>query len=254
MNMTTHATLTDVNAGYHHIRLYKFGYNEYNESFQLEKGTSYIINDLFKPFIKKGAEEKYYVKVARITTFLLIIFSLFVTSTLDRISDAWIFILNASAGVGLVLIFRWFWWRINAWSEITAIVAPFVILPFIYNKVEFPYTILIIVGWTTFWWLLVTLLTPPESDETLKSFYRKVHPGGRGWRKVASELPDVEGDSGYKYLFLNWFLGLLVVLFSLFGTGKIIFKDYLTGILYFAIALIAGYIISRNFDKLKWAT
>lgn len=220
---------------------------------QTNWGTSYIINDLFKPFIRKGADEKYYVKIARITTFLLIIFSLFVTSKLDRISDAWIFILNASAGVGLVLIFRWFWWRINAWSEITAIVAPFFILPFIYNKVEFPYTILIIVGWTTFWWLLVTLLTKPESDETLKAFYRKVHPGGKGWRRIAKELPDVEGDTGYKYLFLNWFLGLTLVLFSLFGTGKIIFGDYVTGLVYFVIAFLSGYIISRNFDKLKWA-
>jgi solute:Na+ symporter, SSS family len=220
---------------------------------QTNWGTSYIINDLFKPFIKKGADERYYVKIARITTFLLIIFSLFITSKLDRISDAWIFILNASAGVGLVLIFRWFWWRINAWSEITAIIAPFFILPFIYSKVEFPYTLLIIVGWTTFWWLLVTFLTRPESDETLQRFYSKVHPGGKGWKRVANMLPDVVGDTGFKYLFLNWFLGLLLVLFSLFGTGKIIFGDYVTGAVYFVIALFAGIVISRNFDKLKWA-
>jgi len=215
-------------------------------------GTSYIVNDLYKPFIKKNADERFYVKVARITTFVLIIFSLFVTSKLDRISDAWIFILNCSAGIGLVLILRWFWWRLNAWSEIAAIIAPFTIYPFIYKHVEFPNTLLIIVAWSTVVWLAVTFLTKPEKEETLKSFYRKVHPGGRGWSAIAEKLPDVEGDTGYKYLFMNWFLGCVLVIFVLFGFGKIIFGSFLLGFVYVGIGIVAGYFISRNFSKLKW--
>ncbi len=159
-------------------------------------GTSYIVNDLFKPFVKRGAREKYYVKVARITTFLLMIFSLFVTSKFDRISDAWIFVLNCSAGIGLVLILRWFWWRINAWTEIAAILAPFTIYPFIYKHIEFPNTLLIIVAWSSLVWILVTLLTKPEREEKLKSFYSRVHPGGVGWKKIADLMPEVKGDSG----------------------------------------------------------
>jgi SSS family solute:Na+ symporter len=215
-------------------------------------GTSYIVNDLYKPFINKGADERYYVKVARITTFILILFSLFVTSKLERISDAWIFILNCSAGIGLVLILRWFWWRLNAWSEISAIIAPFTIYPFIYKHVEFPNTLLIIVAWSTLVWVVVTFLTKPEKEETLKSFYRKVHPGGKGWSAIAEKLPEVEGDTGYKYLFMNWFLGCILVIFILFGFGKIIFGSFLAGFIYIAVGIVAGYLISRNFSRLKW--
>jgi len=215
-------------------------------------GTSYIVNDLFKPFIKRGATEKYYVKVARITTFLLMIFSLFVTSKFDRISDAWIFVLNCSAGIGLVLILRWFWWRINAWTEIAALLAPFTIYPFIYNHVEFPNTLLIIVTWSTIVWIVVTFLTKPEKEEKLKSFYARVHPGGSGWKRIAEKMPEVKGDSGYKYLFINWAAGCFLVIFALFGFGKIIFGEFGKGFLFIAISLIAGVVIYYNMKKMGW--
>ena len=92
-------------------------------------GTSYIINDLYRPFIKQGADEKFYVKVSRITTFFLLLFALIITSQLEQISQAWKIILALSAGIGLVLILRWFWWRVNAWSEISAMIAPYLIFP-----------------------------------------------------------------------------------------------------------------------------
>jgi len=215
-------------------------------------GTSYIVNDLFKPFIKRGAKEKYYVKVARITTFVLMIFSLFVTSKFDRISDAWIFVLNCSAGIGLVLILRWFWWRINAWTEISAILAPFTIYPFIYKHVEFPNTLLIIVTWSSLVWLVVTFLTKPEREEKLKSFYSRVHPGGAGWKRIAGLMPEVKGDSGYKYLFINWAAGCILVIFTLFGFGKIIFGELGKGFLFIAIGLVAGSIIYFNMKKIGW--
>jgi len=215
-------------------------------------GTSYIVNDLFKPFIKRGAKEKYYVKVARITTFVLMIFSLFVTSKFDRISDAWIFVLNCSAGIGLVLILRWFWWRINAWTEISAILAPFTIYPFIYKHVEFPNTLLIIVAWSSLVWLVVTFLTKPEREEKLKSFYFRVHPGGAGWKRIAGLMPEVKGDSGYKYLFINWAAGCILVIFTLFGFGKIIFGEFGKGFLFVAIGLVAGSIIYFNMKKIGW--
>lgn len=215
-------------------------------------GTSYIVNDLFKPFIKRGAKEKYYVKVARITTFVLMIFSLFVTSKFDRISDAWIFVLNCSAGIGLVLILRWFWWRINAWTEISAILAPFTIYPFIYKHVEFPNTLLIIVAWSSLVWLVVTFLTKPEREEKLKSFYSRVHPGGAGWKRIAGLMPEVKGDSGYKYLFINWAAGCILVIFTLFGFGKIIFGELGKGFLFIAIGLVAGSIIYFSMKKIGW--
>lgn len=227
-------------------------------------GTSYIINDLFRPFIKTDGKEKYYVRVSRITTLLLLLLGFLVTTQLTMISDAWKFILACSGGIGLVLIFRWFWWRINAWSEIAAMTAPFIIYPLLHVPavLEFftgttdalPYELLliIIVAWSTIIWLLVTFLTPPASDQTLETFYRKIHPGGSGWRKVSRKMPEVKGDSGYIYLFANWIAGSVMVLFTLFAIGKLIFAEYSDALIYLLIALAAAIFIYFSMKKTGW--
>ncbi len=227
-------------------------------------GTSYIINDLIRPYIRKEGTEKYYIRASRLTAILLLILGFIVTTQLTMISDAWKFILVCSGGIGLVLIFRWFWWRINAWSEISAMVAPFVIYPLLHyppflafftgNPSPLPYEmmLIIIVIWSTLIWLITTLLTRPTPDETLKAFYRRVHPGGRGWKRISSMLPDVKGDSGYIYLFANWIAGSVMVLFTLFAIGKLIFAEYPAALLYFAIAAIAAVFIYFTMKKTGW--
>jgi solute:Na+ symporter, SSS family len=217
-------------------------------------GTSYIVNDLFRPFIMKNAPDKYYVKVSRITTFLLMIFSLVITTQFDKISDAWKFILACSGGIGLVLILRWFWWRVNAWSELAAMLAPYVIYPILHFKfkLDFETSLIFIVLWSTVVWLVVTYLTKPTDNEKLKSFYSKVHPGGVGWKNIATQLPNVKGDSGFGRLFANWFLGCLLVMFTLFGTGKIIFGEYFAAVFYFVLAIVAAWLIYRNLTKTGW--
>ncbi len=216
-------------------------------------GTSYIINDLFRPYIKPGASEKYYVKVSRITTFILILFSLIVTTQFTRISDAWKFILACSGGIGLVLILRWFWWRINAWSEIAAMIAPYAIYPFLKARgLDYEWILMIIVLWSTVVWVVVTFLTRPSSDEKLKEFFRRVHPGGAGWKRIARELPDVRGDTGFNKLFLNWFAGCGLVLLLLFGIGQLIFKAYLPASLYAVGAILCGLLIYLNMKKMGW--
>ncbi|MDD3891683.1 MAG: Na+:solute symporter [Bacteroidales bacterium] len=222
-------------------------------------GTSYIVNDLFKPFIKPKATEKYYIKVSRITTFVLIFFSLIVTTQFSRISDGWKFVIAMSTGIGLVLILRWFWWRINAWSEISAMVAPYLIFPVLKwgfgldpISADFEICLIIIVLWSTAVWLTVTLLTKPSSDEKLKQFYTKIHPGGWGWKKFTKLYPEVKQDSGYGYLFLNWILGCIMVLFFLFGFGKILFQEYLQGAILIVLALAAGYGIVFVMNKIGW--
>ncbi|MBN2347334.1 MAG: Na+:solute symporter [Bacteroidales bacterium] len=222
-------------------------------------GTSYIINDFFRPFIKPGAQEKYYVTISRITTFVLIFFSIIVTTQFDRISDAWKFILACSGGIGLVLMLRWFWWRINVWSEIAAMVAPYLAFPALkyglgYDVIaeDFEISLIIIVAWSTFVWLLVTFLTKPTEQNKLEEFYKKVHPGGIGWKPVADKLPQVKGDTGFVTLFVNYICGCLLVMFTLFGFGKILFKDYLNGALFLVVALIAGAIIYRNLSRTGW--
>ncbi len=222
-------------------------------------GTSYIVNDLYRPFIKPGANEKYYVKVSRITTFVLMVVAYLITSKLDLISQAWKIVLVLSGGIGLVLIFRWFWYRINAWSEISAMVAPYIIYPVLkyffkldVTGADFELCLILIVVWSIIVWIVVTFLTKTTDMDVLQSFYKKVHPGGAGWKPVSRLMPDVKGDSGYRRLFVNWGLGCLLVLFTLFSIGKFIFAEYYRGIIYLVIALISLIIIVFNLNKSGW--
>ncbi|MCG8699092.1 MAG: hypothetical protein MI922_13640, partial [Bacteroidales bacterium] len=190
---------------------------------------------------------------------ILMFFSLIVTTQFDKISDAWKFVLACSAGIGLVLILRWFWWRINAWSEISAMLAPYSIFPVLkfgfgwdVIQSDFEKSLIVIVIWSTVVWIIVTLLTPPTNKEKLKSFYTKVHPGGKGWMPISKELPDVVGDKGYQYLFINWILGCILVIFTLFGFGKLIFHEIGIGVTYLVIASISGAGIFLNLSKTGW--
>jgi SSS family solute:Na+ symporter len=222
---------------------------------QLNWGTSYIINDFYRRFIKTDANENHYVKSSRITTVIIMLISIFVTLFINRISGAWEFIIECGAGVGLVLILRWFWWRINAWSEISAMITPFIIFPILKNiGVAFPYSLFIIVPGTTIVWLIVTFLTKPTSDEVLKSFYRKIHPGGIMWKKISDQLPEIKSDSGFFKLFINWLFGVILVYSFLFGTGKLIFGEYGAFIMYLVISIVSITVIYFNLSKIGWKT
>ena len=225
---------------------------------QLNWGTSYLVNDFYRRFIKKGKSEKHYVLISRITLILLVIFSLIITKYfLTTISGAWEFIINASAGIGAVLILRWFWWRINAWSEISGMIAPLIIYPIAKYKfgMESPITLYPIVIGSTLVWLIVTYLTKPEKTEVLRKFYRKIHPGGIGWKKIAKDMPEVKGDTGFGRLFLDWACGVALVYSFLFGIGKLIFAEFVPAIIYLSIAVISALIIyfdlkNRGFEEL----
>lgn len=221
---------------------------------QLNWGTSYVINDFYKRFVKKNASEKHYVLISRITTLIVMVASILVTLIIKTISGAWQFIIEAGAGLGLVLILRWFWWRINAWSEISAMIAPFFAYGYIkfFAKIKFPESLFFIVAFTTVIWLLFTFLTKPVEKEHLISFYRRVHPGGIGWRRISSFVPDVKGDSGYTGLFISWISGIILVYSALFGIGKIILGEYLSGLIYILTSFTAGGIIYYIFSKIGW--
>ncbi len=221
-------------------------------SSQLNWGTSYLINDFYKRFVKKKASEAHYVTVSRISIILMSLLSLLITKyLLTTISGAWEFIINASAGIGSVLILRWFWWRINAWSEITSMIVPLIVYPIARFGfgMRSPLTLYPTVIVTTIFWLIVTYFTEPTNEETLKNFYRKIHPGGIGWREFARKYPEVKADGGYVYLFVNWFLGIVVVYSALYATGRIIFEDYLPGFVAFAISIVAGWLIYLIIQK-----
>ena len=219
---------------------------------QLNWGTSYLINDFYRRFIKQNADEKHYVLISRSGIILMTIFSLLVTKYfLTTISGAWIFIINASAGIGAVLILRWYWWRINAWSEISAMIAPLIIYPVaVYGfGMESPMTLYPIVIGTSVIWLIVTFITKPVEEKKLVEFYRRTHPGGKGWKHIQKLVPEVFEKTGFGRQFINWLMGIVLVYSFLFGIGKIIFADYLTGVLLLLIGLVAAFIIYFNLNK-----
>jgi len=226
---------------------------------QLNWGTSYLINDFYRRFIKKKASEKHYVLVSRFGIILMVVFSLIITRYfLTTISGAWEFIINASAGMGAVLILRWFWWRINAWSEISAMIAPLIIYPIAKNVygLQSPITLYPVVLGTTIIWLTVTFITKPVKEEKLETFYKKVHPGGLGWKRISGKFPEIKSDSGFGRLFLDWLLGVFLVYSSLFGLGKLLFAEYLSALLYFLVGGISATLIyfdlkKRGFESLN---
>jgi len=220
---------------------------------QLNWGTSYIINDLYRRFINKKKDEKHYVSSSRVTTIILMFVSIIVTLFITRISGAWEFIMECGAGVGLVLILRWFWWRINAWSEISAMVTPFIVYPILLGSgIKFPDTLLILVPATTIVWIVVTFITKPTDEEILKSFYRKIHPGGFLWNKIAKQLPDVKGDQNFIKMLINWIFGVVLVYSMLFGIGSLIFGMYTEVTIAFVLAAISILIIYKNLSSLGW--
>src|SRR5687768_1141651 len=157
-------------------------------SSQLNWGTSYVVHDFYRRFVTPAASEQHYVWVARLTTLALMVLSGIVTFYLESIRQAWEFVLESGAGIGLVLILRWYWWRINAWSEIAAMVGAAIGYAALkaFTTLVFPYTLLAVVAWTTICWLVVTFMTPPEPDAHLVAFYRRTRPDGPGWNRIAA--------------------------------------------------------------------
>jgi len=226
-------------------------------STHLNWGTSYFINDFYRRFITKDKSEKHYVRVAKLMTIVFMFLSVLVTTQMTSISGVWSFVIECGAGLGLVLILRWFWWRVNAISEIVATIVPFIVYGVLYFgefDVKFPNTLYIIVPITTIAWLITALITKPTDESKLESFYRRVHPGGIGWKRISLKLTDVVSDTGYYLLFIDWIAGIVLVYSFLFGIGKIIFGNYLTGFLFLLVGFGAALVIKRNFDKVGWET
>jgi len=225
---------------------------------QLNWGASYLINDFYKRFMRPGRDEKHYVNAGRVATIFLFGASLLVTWQLETIEGAWKFLLALGAGTGLVLILRWYWWRINAWSEISAMTTSFVVslLAFAYIRPRFAATdpngdawvMLTTVAVSTVVWVAVTLATKPESDATLDSFYKRVRPGGPGWVAVSNRLGfGREKIPGGALAWSNWLAGVIAVYASLFGIGKLVFLEFGTGLIMLLVAGLAFSWIARSF-------
>jgi solute:Na+ symporter, SSS family len=226
----------------------------------LNWGASYLVNDFYKRFLKKDGSEKHYVAVGRTATVLLFLLSIVVTSQLSSVERAWEFLLAIGAGTGLVLILRWYWWRINAWSEISAMVTSFVVSLALMATVKprfaatdpngTAWVMILTVAITTVVWLAVTMLTAPEPQEKLDSFYRRVRPGGPGWALVSERGGfGRERIPGGALAWTNWVAGIIAVYATLFGIGKLVFGYTSTGLGMLAVAAAAFAWIARSFQN-----
>lgn len=226
-------------------------------STQLNWGSSYLTNDLYKRFIYKGSKDevvaqKQYVKVARLFTILIMMLAVFATSKINTIDSAAKFLIECGAGLGLVLILRWYYWRINAWSEITAVIAPIIAYSIsnYFLELEFPESFLFTTGFATVSWIVVTALTPAEDDSTLNAFYKKVKPGGF-WNKYKDEN---EHPKDTKYRFISWLAAIVLTYCTLFLIGYTIFGEWkwvLVNLLAAVIAFIVLLKAMRKFEIFK---
>ena len=240
----------------------------------LNWGVSYLINDIYKRFFKPNESERHYVLVGKIMTVILMILAAFTALKMQSISKAWEFIFAMGAGIGLVLILRWFWWRVNAWSEITALATSIVItMSFeiiaysqtINNNLEYSlfgsapsifgmslqvhHKLMIIVPIAIIAWVTVTFFTEPEPMTKLESFYKRVQPGG-WWGPVTSSF-DHTLQPVTKGIFILWLAGVMMIYGFTFGIGNLIFQNYSSSVILFGFAGIGSYLIwNRNISKL----
>ncbi len=247
-------------------------------STHLNWGSSYVVNDFYKQQIHKGASEKELVMVGRLTTVVLMIFSALLALVLQNALQLFDIILMFGAGTGLIFILRWFWWRINAWSEISAMFVSGIV-SLVFNLTDVGTTLFggtdsvgmdivgVFPGWSRFpmvvlitsvVWIAVTYLTPPEDQEVLRRFYRKTRPGGPGWRYVLSlaresgvELESPNTKWTVPSGILAMILGCILVYGAMFATGNWIYGNYaLASGLTVAVA-VAGYLLLRVWQRIK---
>jgi len=229
---------------------------------QLNWGASYLVNDFYRRFMKRDAPDQHYVRASQVATVLLTIISAVVTFFMGSIGGAWKLLIVTGAGTGGVLLLRWYWWRINAWSEVSAMISAFVVSLFLQlvlgydsdQPKQFALIMLTTVGITTIVWLAVTYLTDPEPRDTLVAFYRRTRPSRTGWAPIAALAPDVKvARDGLSNLF-DWIAGCTLVYGVLFGVGKLLLHETTTGLLLLALAALGGFVIYRDLSRRGWAT
>lgn len=228
-------------------------------STHLNWGSSYVVSDFYKRFVKKDASEKNQVNVGRISTVVMMLLAAGTSYLIQDAGEGFNLLLQIGAGTGLIFILRWFWWRVNAWSEISGMIISFVVafaLFFINKQIAVPMgdtTMLVVgVGITTIGWLAVTFMTRQTDPDILKSFYLKIRPYGSGWKNIVGEetynanLPGGKLSSGI----VAMLLGCVMVYAVLFGVGNWIYGNGVQAMVLLGIAPLTGFSIYRLWPKI----
>jgi solute:Na+ symporter, SSS family len=248
---------------------------------QLNWGSSYLVNDFYGRFYRPDATEKQKVLFGRYSTVCLMFFSVLLALVLQNALQAFQYLLMIGAGTGLIYILRWFWWRINVFSELSAMIAAgvfslvfilienfgirhlesgevelvgFVTSTAYWNIMKFTGIVIL----TTLSWVTVTLLTPSTNEETLRNFYRKIRPGGPGWKAVLRKA-QMEGVDLVKEKNLKWdvptgilcmILGCLAIYSTLFAIGNFLYQELMLAAIFSSLAVLSSFFLSRLWKKL----
>jgi solute:Na+ symporter, SSS family len=220
-------------------------------STQLNWGASYLVNDVYRRFQAPGRSERHYANAGRVATVLVMAVSGVVTLYIGSVEGAWKFLLAIGAGTGLVYLLRWYWWRINAWSEVSAMASALVVSLLAQGLFglsadaprDFAILLMLTTAITTVIWLAVTYLTPPESPQVLRAFYARVRPGGPGWRAVE---PNADRDARIGVGLVQWAMGCAVVYLGLFGIGGLVLGRTGQGAAAVAAAVVLTWFLVRS--------
>lgn len=228
-------------------------------STQLNMGASFVVNDLYMPFLTKKKDVDV-IKISRLATVFLMVTGLYITTQINSISGVWEFIMEAGAGLGAVLILRWYWWRINAWSEITGMIAPAFAYAFghyfldnyfgdsfVANKGTFYFT----VAFTTIAWIVVTYVTKPSSSKKLAAFVQQIQPDG-WWTSVYQQMGVQAPKSNMRLLFGLWVSAMVMTYSFLFTMGKWLFGQHQEALIWGSVGLSALAVLSFLLKKMKW--
>jgi SSS family solute:Na+ symporter len=224
---------------------------------QLNWGASYLVTDFYRRFLVRNRSEQHYVQISRLCIILLVIASAWVSVQLGSIASGWEVVLQIGAGTGAVYILRWYWWRINAWSEISAMACSLLVTvvlnkmqPFTGNEsIVFAKGALTTTIITTLVWVMVTVLTKPEPEDVLLRFYRRVRPDGRGWRRIAVLAPDVAEHRDLGRNVFAWATGCVMVYCCLFGAGKMLLHQPTVGALLLAVSAASAWLLYRTINR-----
>lgn len=231
-------------------------------STHLNWGASYVVDDVYRRFLRPDASESHYVNIGRAVTFGLMVLAALVSLWLDHAMQAFQILLQIGAGTGLIFLLRWYWWRINAWSEIAAMLISFLFAVYLhlghtrlgFTPIDPALALVIGVGVTTVTWLAVTFLTPPTDRAVLQSFYDRIRPAPAGWRRAVDTSGGRDLGGSIAAGFLAWFLGCVAVYAALFGTGYLLYGRMALGLACVAIAIVSAYILGRVIPKVGFWT
>jgi SSS family solute:Na+ symporter len=236
-------------------------------STHLNWGASYLVGDVYQRFLAPDRTERHYVWIGRISTIGLIVMASLVALLLENALQAFQILLQIGAGTGLVFLLRWFWWRVNAWSELSAMVLSFAVAIYFTGGASFEAlglplgiewavpawdaSLQLVVGVlvTTAGWLAVTFLTPPADMETLRAFHSLIRPLGPGWRGAGLESHPASAEDSLTAAFLGWFLGCFVVYGTLFGTGYALYGRGALAAVCLGAAALAAFGLFKTLGK-----